>query len=184
MLQQWRKPMELIRHGQAVLVNGHSMDGFVLRQSIGVAAAVVVVSVGVETNRSSTLFYNVGLKGWELGTPTRCLVVPLFCQERRRVFSNLCYPPFLRLRSMKLLCHVYIRERETEQVFGSLERDREQESYKCSVNGKITELWTLNTWVRTQKPITRYHEWLVPFLLLLPWFRHFNHDGQWRCSLP
>ena len=55
--------MELIRHGQAVLVNGHSMDGFVLRQSIGVAAAVVVVSVGVETNRSSTLFYNVGLKG-------------------------------------------------------------------------------------------------------------------------
>ena len=42
------------------------MDGFVLRQSIGVAAAVVVVvvvSVGVETKRSSTLFYNVGLKG-------------------------------------------------------------------------------------------------------------------------
>ena len=40
------------------------MDSFVVRRSIGVAAAaVVVVSVGVETSRSLTLFYSDGLNG-------------------------------------------------------------------------------------------------------------------------
>ena len=171
MLQQWRRPMELIRHGQVVLVKGHSMDSFVVRRSIGVAAAaVVVVSVGVETSRSLTLFYSDGLNGWEHDTPTRCLVVPMFWQERHRVLSNLCCPPFLRLQSMKLLCHVNVRERVTEQLSESLERERETEDERASVNTSLSS----SSPVRSFRQYPTKVRWIQPCSCSFCWTDYFS----------
>ena len=54
------------------------------------------------------------------------------------MLSNLCCPPFLRLQSMKLLCHVNVRERVTEQLSESLERERETEDERASVNTSLS----------------------------------------------